>query len=92
MNDRMINSAALYFRADAPQRVPTPWLTRAIDFISSQGITLDYFDIDATEAFSSDETFDFANHKGDLFKSVKEGLVQSIGLYSNPDPNAPRSA
>ena len=92
MTDRLINSAALYFRSDAPQRVPILWLTRAIDFFSSQGITLDYFDIDGDEAISSDDTWSFADYKDDLFKSVNEGLAESVGLYSNPNPNAPRSA
>jgi hypothetical protein len=92
MTNRLINSAALYFRFDGPERVPILWLTRAIEFFSSQGITLDYFDIGATETFSPDETYDFENHKHDLFKAVKEGLVESVGLYSNPDGDAPRSA
>lgn len=92
MIDRLINSAALYFGFGAPQRVPILCLTTAIDFFSSQGIPINYFDISATEAFSPDETYDFANRKGDLFKAVNEGLVESIGLYSNPNPNAARSA
>ena len=91
MTDRLINSAALYFQSDAPQRVPVLWLTSAIDFFSVQDITLDYFDITATEAFSPDETYDFVTHNGNLFKAVIDGLVERIGLYSNPNPDAPRS-
>jgi hypothetical protein len=92
MTDRLIKSAALYFRSDDPPRVPILWLTSAIDFFSSQGITIDYFDAAATGVFSGESTFDFIKHKSDLFMAVKEGLVESIGLYSNPSPTAPRSA
>lgn len=92
MTESLINSAALYFRADAPQRVPILWLIRAIDFFSSQGIGLEYFDMDGAEDSRSDEVCDFAEHKSVLFEAVTKGLVERVGLYSNRNPNTPRSA
>jgi hypothetical protein len=91
MTDRLINSAALYFGPEAPQSVPILWLTRAIGFFESRNITLDYFYVAGTEAFSQDGTYDFRDYKYYLFKAVNE-RVENIGLYSNPNPQAPRSA
>jgi hypothetical protein len=91
MDDQLINSAALYFGEGAPPRVPSSWLFGAIDFFVSQNISLDYFDIYATEDFSPDETYPFLMHKDKLIMAVNKGLVESVSLYSNSDPNSPRS-
>jgi hypothetical protein len=91
MRSLVINSAALYFRAEGPERVPTQWLDRAIDFLGSLGASPDYFDVAETAPFSSDETYDFSGNQGELFDVVNQGLVQRVGLYSDENPDAPRS-
>ena len=73
MNSPLINSAALYFGLDAPKSVPFLWLDRALAFFLSRGISVDYFDIAETDLFSSEETYDFEQHKESLFNAVNAG-------------------
>src|SRR6266403_624094 len=92
MSDILINSAALYFRASDPKKLPSIWLSKALEFLSAQGLTPHYFDIAGYEALSAEETWELPRHKEVLLTAVRVGTVDSIGLYYNPEPRAPRSA
>jgi hypothetical protein len=68
------------------------WVTAALEFFSTNGITLDYFDVSGTDFFSPEETYSWSEHQSDLLRIVGSGHIDSIGLYCNPDMRAPRSA